>query len=146
MPTWPSAAAPRAASTPWGSCVRNSRDGCCSTSNACPEKAVAPFDASAAGTAIGEGGGLLILEEYEAAKARGAKIICEIVGFGASQDAYSISEPDPSGTAYGAAITKALADAKVKPSEVSCLIPCATGHPRMIRRNWPACSVPSGRP
>ncbi len=102
----------------------------CRTSNACPEKAVAPFDASAAGTAIGEGGGLLILEEYEAAKARGAKIICEIVGFGASQDAYSISEPDPSGTAYGAAITKALADAKVKPSEVSCLIPCATGHPR----------------
>lgn len=101
-----------------------------STGNACPERAVAPFDASAAGTAVGEGGGLLILEDYEAAKARGAKIVCEIIGFGASQDAYSISEPDPSGTAYAAAMSKALADAKVKPADVSCLIPCGTGHPK----------------
>lgn len=97
------------------------------TCNDQPQTAVRPFDAAAAGSAVGEGGGLLILEEYEAAKARGAKIICEIAGFGASQDAYSISDPDPSGRAYAAALTKAMADAGVKPADVSCLIPCGTG-------------------
>jgi 3-oxoacyl-[acyl-carrier-protein] synthase II len=95
-----------------------------------PEKAVCPFDASAAGSAVGEGGGLLILEEYEHAKARGARILCEVAGFGASQDAYSISEPDPSGTAYGSAIARAMADAGVTAREVGCLIPCGTGYPR----------------
>ena len=97
------------------------------TDNDHPETAVRPFDASAAGSVVGEGGGLLILESYESAKARGANILCELAGFGASQDAYSVSEPDPSGTAYAAAISKAMADAGVRASDVSCLIPCATG-------------------
>ena len=60
-----------------------------------------PFDADAAGMAHGEGGGLLILEELEHAKSRGAKIYAELVGFGASQDTYSVTEPDPSGHSYG---------------------------------------------
>jgi 3-oxoacyl-[acyl-carrier-protein] synthase II len=99
------------------------------TSNDAPEQAVRPFDAEAAGMANGEGGGLLILEEYEHAKARGAKIYAELVGFGASQDTYSITEPDPSGHSYGRAIAKALADANLPPNAVDLLIPCGIGIP-----------------
>ena len=69
-------------------------------SNDSPETAVRPFDAAANGAAIGEGGGLLILEEFEHAKRRGAKIYAELVGFGASQDSYSVTEPDPTGHSY----------------------------------------------
>src|SRR5579864_708003 len=57
--------------------------------NDSPESAVRPFDAEASGTAVAEGGGLLILEEYEHAKKRGARIYAELVGFGASHDAYN---------------------------------------------------------
>ena len=63
--------------------------------NDTPGDAVRPFDADATGTAVGEGGGLFILEEYEHAKKRGAKIYAELVGFGASQDTYRVTEPDP---------------------------------------------------
>src|SRR5438270_7223977 len=63
--------------------------------NDTPEQAVRPFDADATGTAAAEGGGLFILEEYEHATARGAKVYAEVVGFGASQDTYSVTEPDP---------------------------------------------------
>jgi 3-oxoacyl-(acyl-carrier-protein) synthase len=101
--------------------------------NESPEAAMRPFDSAAAGTVLGEGGGLLILEEYEYAQKRGAKVLCELVGFGASQDAYSISQPDPSGTAYAAAIRKALADAGAKAADVSCLLPCGMGHPQHDR-------------
>ena len=99
------------------------------TSNDAPEQAVRPFDQDAAGMANGEGGGLLILEEYEHAKSRGAKIYAELVGFGASQDTYSITEPDPSGHSYGRAIGKALADANLPPNAVDLLIPCGIGIP-----------------
>src|SRR4051812_24172910 len=99
------------------------------TSNDAPEQAVRPFDADAAGMANGEGGGLLILEEYDHAKARGAKIYAELVGFGASQDTYSVTEPDPSGHSYGRAIGKALADANLPPNAVDLLIPCGVGIP-----------------
>src|SRR5438874_9151493 len=67
------------------------------THNDSPEQAVRPFDADADGTAVGEGGGLFILEEYEHAKKRGAKIYAELIGFGASQDTYSVTQPDPNG-------------------------------------------------
>src|SRR4051812_12932360 len=72
--------------------------------NDAPADAVRPFDAEAAGTAIGEGGGLFILEEYERAKNRGAKIYAELVGFGASQDTHKITEPCPTGDSYAKAI------------------------------------------
>jgi len=97
--------------------------------NDSPATAVRPFDESARGTAIAEGGGLLILEEYKHAKTRGAKIYAELVGFGASQDTYRVTDPEPSGHSYGMAIKKALADAKVSPDAVGCLIPCGLGIP-----------------
>lgn len=92
-----------------------------------PETAVRPFDAEASGTAIGEGGGLLILEEYERAKARGAKIYAELVGFAASQDTHRITEPSPTGHSYGKAIQKALADANLPPAAVSLIVPNGLG-------------------
>jgi 3-oxoacyl-[acyl-carrier-protein] synthase II len=99
------------------------------TSNDDPAQAVRPFDESAAGTAISEGGGLLILEEYDHAKARNAKIYAELVGFGASQDAYRVVDPNPTGHSYAMAIKKSLAEAGVAPSSVGCLVPCGLGIP-----------------
>jgi 3-oxoacyl-[acyl-carrier-protein] synthase II len=99
------------------------------THNDSPEQAVRPFDADADGTAVGEGGGLFILEEYERAKSRGAKIYAELVGFGASQDTYSVTQPDPKGTSYGKALSKALADANLPPNAVDLLVPCGLGIP-----------------
>ena len=97
--------------------------------NDTPDQAVRPFDADATGTAAAEGGGLFILEEYEHAKARGAKIYAEVVGFGASQDTYSITEPDPKGHSYSRAIGKALAEANIPPTGVDLLVPCGLGIP-----------------
>src|SRR5688572_23502127 len=99
------------------------------THNESPETAVRPFDADADGTAVGEGGGLLILEEYEHAQKRGAKMYAELVGFGASQDTYSVTKPDPKGTSYGKAISKALADANLPPNAVDVMVPCGLGIP-----------------
>ena len=99
------------------------------TYNESPEGAVRPFDADASGTAVGEGGGLFILEEYERAKNRGAKVYAEVVGFGASQDTYSVTQPDPKGTSYGKALSKALADANLPPNAVDLLVPCGLGIP-----------------
>src|SRR5438874_6346198 len=64
------------------------------TSNDAPEQAVRPFDERAAGSVIGEGGGLFILEEFERAKNRGAKVYAELVGFAASQDTYRVTDPE----------------------------------------------------
>jgi 3-oxoacyl-[acyl-carrier-protein] synthase II len=105
--------------------LRRVTDSC----NDSPETAVRPFDQGATGTAVSEGGGLLILEEYEHAKQRGAKIYAELVGFGASQDTYSVTAPDPSGHSYGKAISKALAEAQVSPADVNLLIPHGLGIP-----------------
>jgi len=96
-------------------------------SNDSPERAVRPFDSGAAGTCIGEGGGLLILEEYESAKKRGAKIYAELVGFGASQDTHNVTDPSPTGHSYGSAIRKAMTEAKVSPADVGCLVPHGLG-------------------
>jgi 3-oxoacyl-[acyl-carrier-protein] synthase II len=102
---------------------------CTETHNDSPETAVRPFDAEADGTATAEGGGLFILEEYEHAKARGAKIYAELVGFGASQDTHRITEPDPSGHSYSRAIGRALADADLPPNAVDLLVPAGLGVP-----------------
>ena len=92
-----------------------------------PGEAVRPFDEAARGTAVGEGGGLLILEEYERAKGRGAKIYAELVGFAASQDAHKITEPSPTGHSYAKAVQKALADANLPPAAVGLIVPNGLG-------------------
>jgi 3-oxoacyl-[acyl-carrier-protein] synthase II len=97
------------------------------THNDSPADAVRPFDAEADGTVIGEGGGLLILEEYEHAKKRGAKLYAELVGFGASQDAHKLTEPEPGGRSYGKAIAKALADARIAADAVDLIVPMGLG-------------------
>jgi 3-oxoacyl-[acyl-carrier-protein] synthase II len=95
--------------------------------NDAPEKALRPFDEGAGGTVLGEGGGLLILEEYEHAKNRGATIYAEVAGFAASQDAHKITEPDPSGHSYAAAVRNALRDAKRSPADIDLIVPHGLG-------------------
>jgi 3-oxoacyl-[acyl-carrier-protein] synthase II len=68
-----------------------------STRNEAPERASRPYDVDRDGFVLGEGGGILILEEYESAKARGAKIYCEVGGQGLTSDGYHIAAPDPDG-------------------------------------------------
>jgi 3-oxoacyl-[acyl-carrier-protein] synthase II len=97
--------------------------------NDTPETAVRPFDTDAKGTAVGEGGGLFILEEFERATKRGAKIYAELVGFGATQDTHKVTEPSPTGASYGKAISNALADANVPPASVDLIVPCGLGIP-----------------
>jgi len=95
--------------------------------NETPESAVRPFDVDATGTAVGEGAGLFILEEFEHAKRRGAKIYAELAGFGATQDTYNVSQPSPTGDSYGRAISLALIDANLPPASVDLLVPCGLG-------------------
>ncbi|MCL2478599.1 MAG: beta-ketoacyl-ACP synthase II [Treponema sp.] len=83
-----------------------------------PEKACRPFDADRDGFVLGEGAGILVLESEEHAKKRGAKIIAEFAGYGASADAYHITAPDPTGTGGSTAMKRAIEDAGIKPSEV----------------------------
>ncbi len=89
-----------------------------SASNDNPQAACCPFDKKRSGFIMGEGAGILILEEYEHAKARGAKIYAEFAGYGATCDAYHLTSPDPSGDSGAMAMTLAMQDAGVKPEEV----------------------------
>jgi 3-oxoacyl-[acyl-carrier-protein] synthase II len=83
-----------------------------------PQRASRPFDRDRSGFIMGEGAGILILEELEHAKARGAKIYAEFAGYGASSDAYHITSPSPDGAGGALAITRALEDAGVRPEDV----------------------------
>ena len=89
-----------------------------STRNDDPVHASRPFDKDRDGFVIGEGAGALILEEYEHAKARGAKIYCEIVGGGASADAYHFTAPHPEGKGAMKAMRDAIKDADITPGEI----------------------------
>ncbi|MFA5668990.1 MAG: beta-ketoacyl-ACP synthase II [Balneolaceae bacterium] len=89
-----------------------------STRNDSPETASRPFDISRDGFVLGEGSGIFMLEELEAAKARGAKIYGEITGYGYSADAYHITAPDPDGGGVMLAMTNALKSAGIKPEDV----------------------------
>lgn len=83
-----------------------------------PNQASVPFDVKRSGFVMGEGCGLLVLEEYEHAKARGAHIICEIRGYAANCDAYHITSPDPSAEGAADVFTLTLEDAGLAPSDV----------------------------
>lgn len=83
-----------------------------------PKTASRPFDKDRDGFVLGEGGGCLILEELEHAKARGANIICEVIGAGMSADAYHLTAPHPEGKGVISVMTNALNDAGVKPEDV----------------------------
>jgi 3-oxoacyl-[acyl-carrier-protein] synthase II len=100
-----------------------------STRNDAPERASRPYDADRDGFVLGEGGGVLVLEEYEHAKARGAKIYCELVGQGLSSDGYHIAAPDPDGSGVQRAIKFALADAKLSTKDIVHLNAHATSTP-----------------
>lgn len=89
-----------------------------SRSNETPERACRPFDALRDGTVLGEGGGVLLIEEHTHALRRGAKIYGEIVGFGATSDAYSPIAPDPEGEGLARAIEIALKQAEIEPEQV----------------------------
>ncbi len=89
-----------------------------STRNDDPTRASRPFDRERDGFVLGEGAGILVLEEYEHAKARDARIYCEVLGYGQSADAYDLVAPDPDGSGVRLALSRALQSARVAPSEV----------------------------
>ena len=90
----------------------------CSAHSDEPVKASRPFDKERSGFVMGEGSGILILEEYDSAKARGANIICEFAGFGASGDAFHFTSPAPEGEGGARAMQQALQTAGLKPEEI----------------------------
>jgi len=89
-----------------------------STRNDNPQIASRPFDKDRDGFVLSEGGGIVILEEYEHAKKRGARIYCELLGYGANADGYHITAPDPDGKGAAEAMRLALADAGVEPEKI----------------------------
>ncbi len=89
-----------------------------STRNESPETASRPFDAERDGFVLGEGAGAIILEEYEHAKARGAKIYAEVIGGGLSSDAYHMTAPHPDGVGVIAVMKNCLENAGIQPEEV----------------------------
>jgi 3-oxoacyl-[acyl-carrier-protein] synthase II len=89
-----------------------------STRNDEPERASRPFDKDRDGFVLSEGAGALLLEELEHAKARGARIYAEVIGFGATGDAGDMVQPDPEGHGASRAMIAALADARINPDEI----------------------------
>ena len=100
-----------------------------STRNDTPETASRPFDATRDGFVLGEGAGALILEEYEHAKARGAKIYAEVVGGGLSSDAYHMTAPHPDGIGVVQVMKNCLRDAGLKPEDVDAINTHGTSTP-----------------
>ena len=100
-----------------------------STRNDAPARASRPYDVDRDGFVLGEGGGILVIEEYEHARARGAKIYCEIGGQGLSSDGYHIAAPDPDGSGVQRAIKFALENSGLSTKDIVHLNAHATSTP-----------------
>ena len=100
-----------------------------STRNESPETASRPFDATRDGFVLGEGAGALVLEEYEHAKARGARIYAELAGGGLSSDAYHMTAPHPEGIGVTAVMKNCLANAGLKPEDIDAINTHGTSTP-----------------
>src|SRR3954462_12764238 len=100
-----------------------------STRNESPQTASRPFEKNRDGFIMGEGAGILVLESLEHAKARGARIYCELAGYAATCDAYHITQPDPEGKGLSLAMKRALASAKVNPEQVDYINAHGTSTP-----------------
>jgi len=100
-----------------------------STRNESPETASRPFDATRDGFVLGEGAGALILEEYEHAKKRGAKIYAEVIGGGMSSDAYHMTAPHPDGIGVERVMLNCLKDAGITPDKVDAINTHGTSTP-----------------
>ena len=100
-----------------------------STRNDEPEKASRPWDRDRDGFVLGDGAGVVVLEEYEHAKKRGAKIYAEVAGFGMSADAYHMTAPDETGAGFCSAMNNTLKDAKVSADQVDYINAHGTSTP-----------------
>jgi 3-oxoacyl-[acyl-carrier-protein] synthase II len=100
-----------------------------STRNDSPETASRPWDKDRDGFVLGDGSGVLVLEEYEHAKARGAKIYAELVGFGMSGDAYHMTAPPESGAGAALSMKNAIKDAKINPADIQYINAHGTSTP-----------------
>jgi 3-oxoacyl-[acyl-carrier-protein] synthase II len=97
--------------------------------NDAPTKASRPYDQDRDGFVLGEGGAVLILESYESARARSAKIYGEVIGYGVTSDGHHIAAPDPEGTGVVRAIAATLTEAGISPDEISHINAHATSTP-----------------
>ena len=109
-----------------------------------PARASIPFDKERDGFVMGEGAGILILEEYEHAKARGAKIYAEVVGYGATCDAYHITAPSPEGEGGAKAMKQAMEEAKVTAKDISYINAHGTSTPTNDRIETAAVKLAMG--
>jgi 3-oxoacyl-[acyl-carrier-protein] synthase II len=117
-----------AALTPMG-IAGFARMGALSVRNDAPQEASRPFDVDRDGFVLSEGAGILVLEELEFARRRGARILAEVCGYGLSSDATHLTSPDPQGTGAARAIHAAIADAGLKPDDIDYINAHGTSTP-----------------
>jgi 3-oxoacyl-[acyl-carrier-protein] synthase II len=101
-----------------------------STRNDDPQRASRPFDKERDGFVLGEGAGIVVLEDLEHAQARGARIYCEVLGYGQSADAYNLVAPDPESKGVEIALQRAIAGANIRPQDIDYINAHGTSTPQ----------------